>query len=294
MSLAMARYHVALALGMDAQDPSLPDSGGSLRMTDPSQQGYLNKVFPDFLARYDDQTVRGHIFNIRNGQEELLLPRRIGEALEDQEVWRSETPSREPHLSEEMGAELSIWMHHQEIASHSRDRGKQDELFPSELTPVQRDIRRGALYLLAAQVAIGIVNQRVTYDPLLDGSTRYVPDTSDYYIEPATPEARLRSNLRLFRTPSIEKFAEYCITRGSEYIPALRDAGLLPQDYPDNDPKDEQRMIHLYRERLGAAGDSERDKHKKHLRDAVTSPKLRFVSQSRSRTSSQGTQQNLF
>ena len=279
VSLMLAKYNVAVALGIEADDPLLPESAGSLNIKDSQQAGYLSAAFFMFLRYYDNVEIVGHIQKIKEGEEELELR----PAIDTTDLLASndgvKNGDSEPRTPEEIQAELESWLNHPDTNGSGNN---PEALFNVELTPAQRDIRQGSLYLLGAQVAIGLKNRRDTYDPLLHDRSTPPLKHPEKERPPLSTEGVLRERLRKFHTEDLVLFADLCISHGAAYIPALKTAGLLPEDYPEPETDNPEKTVNQYRQRFSVPSDPERTKHRQNLKRAVASPQLDFVPRSRS------------
>ncbi|MFI5271346.1 MAG: hypothetical protein ACHQT9_04880 [Candidatus Saccharimonadales bacterium] len=275
-AMDMARYHVATAMGYEAFDPSDEDSGAVFALKDPAESGTFSAAFIGFTGRYDKPDAGLKLRHIREGAEQLAF--RVN-FLEIFGAELSEVINPAYELSEDKQAVLDEW-----LASGWRkdpdEVEKTDQIFETDMSESQLQIQKGALLLVAAQSAISITNMRETYDFLIHGSAEK-PIKSEEQLAKLKPEARMRERLRRLSSTQLAQFADACIAKATPYIPILREAGILPNDYESSETNPAVIVAH-YRLHFGVPSDEVRESHKKILKKAIVSPKVGFVLKTRS------------
>lgn len=262
-SMVESRYNIARAIGIEAQDPSLPDAGDSLGIESQADIARLNVAFFDFLKTYNNEEISGTILRVKSGTEDLVIGKqKLGET-------SGSRPNLGPELSANGSEIIREWLSQIET---NEPKDEPDALFETDLTTLQKATQKGGLYLLAAQTAISILNTRETYDPKIDGSASKPTEPTKAEKALMTHEQILRERLRAFKTYQLQDFANACIIRGSEFIGRLRSDGYLDKDYPDVDQSDYEKIVGVYTKRYGQPSDKRRAWHKRALRRAITSP----------------------
>jgi hypothetical protein len=275
-AMDMARYHVATAMGYEAFDPNHEDSGAVFALKDPADSGTFSAAFIGFTNRYDEPDVGLKLNRIREGEEPLVF--RVN-FLEIFGAELSEVINPAYELSEEKQAILDEWL--QSGWRKSPDElEKTDQIFETNLSESQLQIQKGSMLLVAAQSAISITNMRETYDFLIHGSATK-PIKSEEQLAKLKPETRMRERLRRLSSTQLSQFADACIAKASGYIPMLREAGILPNDY-ESDETNPEVVVAQYRLHFGVPSDEVRDSHKKILKRAIVGPKMGFVLKKRS------------
>jgi hypothetical protein len=141
------------------------------------------------------------------------------------------------------------------------------------LTENQKAVRMGSIYLRAAQIAINVLDSK--YDPEKHGSSSNKT--------PTTPEEKLRKaiwrNKSKDKKQEIDDFISACIYRGLEYVPVLKAAGLLDEDFPQVDEDNPiTRVASEYLVKYSTAPyDQEREKHNEKLKQGIASPQKLIV-----------------